>query len=73
MIIKRSVTDTLTPVQMHHGDEIQFRRCDDDIVTIEMIDTGAERNETRTELYPPRPAQSGSDAALNLYPTIRRD
>lgn len=49
MIIERSATDTLTPVQMHHRDEIHFRRCDDVVITIEVIDTGAEIIDTTLE------------------------
>jgi len=46
MKIRRTAKDTLTPVEMLHGDLLEFGLLDGTIVEIELIDTGAEIMET---------------------------
>ncbi len=42
MIVKREAKDTLTPVEMIHGETLHFRLFDGAAVEIELVDTGAE-------------------------------
>jgi len=46
MLVKRAAKDTLTAVEMIHGDTLEFRRLDGATVAIELVDTGAEIMET---------------------------
>jgi len=42
MQIHRSARDTLTAVEMNHGEELHFRRMDGEVVLLKLLDTGAE-------------------------------
>ncbi|MFP4028537.1 MAG: hypothetical protein ACLFWL_12160 [Candidatus Brocadiia bacterium] len=49
MIIKRNAEDTLIPLEMFHGDTLQFGLLGGTTVQIELVDTGAEIMETTLE------------------------
>ncbi|MHC5056309.1 MAG: hypothetical protein ACYTKD_16540 [Planctomycetota bacterium] len=49
MIVRRAAKETLTPVEMMHGDSLEFRLLDGRTVTIDLADTGAEITETSLE------------------------
>ncbi len=46
MKIRRRAKDTLTPVEMCHGDTLEFTRYDGTVARIDLLDTGAEILET---------------------------
>lgn len=50
MIITRNVRETLTAVELFHGDILNFTKCDGDIFSMEVLDTGAEIMQTNLEL-----------------------
>ncbi len=50
MIHARQARETLTAMEMNHGDTLKFRLCDGSEVPIELLDTGAEIMETNLPL-----------------------
>ena len=70
MIIKREAKDTLTPVEMIHGDTLEFGLLDGAAVEIELVDTGAEI--MGTTLKKPGVEEPAGTTTLSVLGRIRR-
>lgn len=69
MILKRRAKDTLTAVEMLHGDTLEFQLFDGGLATLEVVGTGAEI--VRTTLATPGIEQSGAMTVYRFWADVR--
>lgn len=69
MILRRQAKATLSAVEMIHGDALEFRRLDGDVVVIELIDTGAEIMDTT--LKEPGVEEPGAKTTYRFWADFR--
>ena len=69
MRVKRKSTDTLTPVEMDHGEVLHFQLVDGSVPELELVDTGAEVIETT--LSEPGCEEPGATTTYRFWADLR--
>jgi len=71
MIVRRQAKDTLTAVELNHGDRLEFTRADGSVRAIAIEDSGAEI--VRTTLKQPGVEESGATTVYRFWASLSID